>query len=131
MTESEQNFAKEIIEFYGEDRFYHAAIWNSSHEIARKFFLDLNPTANWNVREKELGLNFVAGSIGRVNFNFNFHEELCRVVFAICKRHKEFGLKNKRPPNNIHARMIFSEKNKWTVSYFELMEEIDERRENN
>jgi hypothetical protein len=122
LTESEQQFAKEIIEYYGEDRFYHSAIWNSTRETARRFFIGLNPNGNWEAREKELGLHLVQKNI-EIETN-NLHYELCRIVFSICKRYKEFGLKSKNPPDNIHARIMFSEKNKWTALYAELMEEI-------
>lgn len=121
MDESTEQFAREIIKHFGEDRFYHSALWNGSREVAKKFFIALNSEANWDAKERELGLDRVSAK--QISTEENMHVELCRIVFSICSRHKELGIKNKKPPHNIHARMVFSEKNKWVESYFKIMED--------
>lgn len=117
MTEEDLNFAKEIIKRYGEDRFYHAAV--SAGCDLLNLFQSLAPKFNWIEKARQLKI----GAVGSSSVHHeNDRETLCHILCVLVKSHKQFAIKTKQPPANLHARMLLGESNKWVQEYISDLE---------
>lgn len=136
-----KDFANEIINHFGEDRFYHSCIQTSSLKETKKIFYWLNgPNADFEAKSQQLMLYLFKKqedlkeewnksyfpSLCPLNLNFTMTEEearvhMCRILFGICER-KSFGLRIKDVPASLQVRMILGEKNEWVESYARLMQ---------
>ena len=112
MTEEDLNFAQEIIKRYGEDRFYHAAVLAGCDIL--KLFHSIDPEGNWLEKSRELKIEAIGSYFVQ---HKNHREILCHILLVLVKSHKQFAIKTKQPPMNLHARMILGEPNQWVKEY--------------
>lgn len=122
-------FARELIQHFGNDRFYHCYLRNDGSVIdAIRIYNLLGPSEMqpWQVVEffKSIGIMVEAGNVLRSpekNIDWN---DMCRVAFGFCKFWKELGRRSYELPDHIHARMILGEKNAWTEKYAATLEDL-------
>jgi hypothetical protein len=127
-----KEFAKEVISFYGEDRFYHSSLQTGSFlQTKRVFHWLVGTQANFEEIVQKYKLHSL---IFEKPFPFasknslsqeQSRSEMCRIVFSLCNNYKKFGLKSKIPPSHIQARMVLGEKNEWVEKYAKLMQNED------
>lgn len=129
MTEDDRQFAKELIEFLGEERFYHSCKRTSSPVVTMTLHNELNKCT---VEQSETSLRKIGIQIhqpAHVGYTFlpciyETHQHLCRIAFGFCRFWKEFGRKTHTLPDHIHARMTLGENNEWTKQYVELLQKF-------
>lgn len=125
-------FARELIQHFGADRFYHCYTRTGGMPGAVHVYAMLSPPElpSWKCVEffKSIGMqiddrlaSMVLRHPGKIDW-----EEMCMVAYGFCKSWKEFGLKTNRLPDHLHARMILGGKNKWTEQYARMLEDFKE-----
>lgn len=132
--EDNKEFAQEIIKEYGEDRFYHASIKSGNFLKTNMLFNSLNGTdANFDKKCRELGLHLVKPKeeikyhgigipfVSSMKDPQEVHFHLCKIAYELMANYKQFGLRNNKLPPNLHARLLFGEKNEWVEKYATLM----------
>jgi hypothetical protein len=125
-------FAKELTQHFGNDRFYHCYLRNDGSIIdAICIYALLGPSEMqpWQVVEffKSIGImveETLAGKILRSPEKTIDWNDMCRVAFGFCKFWKELGRRSHELPDHIHARMILGEKNAWTEKYAATLEDL-------
>lgn len=138
MSDLNKDFAEEIIKEYGEDRFYHASIKSDNFLNTNRLFLFLNgKDANFDKKSRELNLHLVKPKeeikyygigtpfVAPMSDDQKIHEHLCKITYELMANYKQFALKSNKLPPNLHARMIFGEKNEWVEKYSKLILDND------
>ena len=138
MTEDDRQFAKELIEFLGEERFYHSCKRTSSPNQTLLLHNELNKCTpeQSEASLRAMGINhwIISNTPSPAGYTPNFgagyttlptienpYHNLCRIAFGFCRFWKEFGRKTHTLPDHIHARMVLGENNEWTKKYVELL----------
>jgi len=124
MTESEKNFALEVIKKYGEDRFYHSCLRTSDHFTTAKIYKEINEDATKNQISQflnMLGINLVEKT-NQWNNDETGTEAICRIIYGLFKYKKQFAIKASRLPDALHNRMVLTNKNEWIKKYIELIQ---------
>jgi hypothetical protein len=128
MTDDDRQFAKELIEFLGEERFYHCCKRTSSPMNTLRLHNELNKCT---VEQSETSLRAIGITMNLPHAGFTFqsgiedtYHNLCRIAFGFCRFWKEFGRKTHTLPDHIHARMVLGENNEWTKQYVELLQKF-------
>lgn len=148
MTEDNLNFCQELIKQYGIDRFYHCAHRMLGEKtILIYYFLNQENFSKNNCIDflKSLSLydflkldnviqcvesyqNKEKDPIGLLRYGYVEHNtpdrsDICSIACAFSLYYKEFGLRSHKLPDHLHARMIFSENNKWVLNYINNLKE--------
>jgi hypothetical protein len=125
MDDDSAEFAKQLLNLVGEDRFYHALLrWGRPRE-AKLIHLAFGGTQDdWVRKCHELRLVAIGEDIMsfpvRPGFNEGeAHEVLCRVAYTLSLHHKEYAGRSPVLPAAIHARMLLDRQNEWTNKYAE------------
>ena len=123
-------FAKELAQHFGNDRFYHCYLRNDGRIIdAICIYILLGPSEMrpWQVVEffKSIGIMVEEMLVKNVpEEKIIDWSDMCRVAFGFCKFWKVLGRRSHELPDHIHARMILSEKNTWTEKYAAMLEDL-------
>lgn len=130
-------FAKELMQHFGEDRVYHCCRRTAGLHfaiLAVQIRLALEPTSE--PRQcveffRSIGIEINESLVSKVFRHPSQKEQIkwedmCMVAFGFCKFWKEFGRRTHNLPGHLHARMILGEKNEWTEKYVELLEDFKE-----
>jgi hypothetical protein len=140
--DTNKDFAKELIERYGEDRFYHSCsrtkseekvFWGNLAKRTLSVYLYLNTNTDKETCDnffRSLGLKDCVWPtfIDKIPISIKSfpkiepRKEMCRIAYGLSFYFKEFGLKTYKLPMHIHARMILGEKNEWVESYLKIIE---------
>ena len=128
MTDDDAQFAKELIEFLGEERFYHCCKRTSSAMNTLKLHNQINKCS---VEQSEASLRSIGIAMNLPHAGYTFHSgiedmyhNLCRIACGFCRFWKEFGRKKHTLPDHIHARMVLGENNEWVKQYVELLQKF-------
>jgi hypothetical protein len=128
MQGMEEDFARDLIRRFGEDRFYHALLrWGCPRE-AKLIHLALGGTeAEWirkcdSLRLKAIGEDIMSFPVRPDLIEGESWVILCRTACTISKHHKQFALKSSTLPSSIHAGMFLGPQNEWTRKYAEEIE---------
>jgi hypothetical protein len=133
MTNDGTEFARELVQEFGNDRFYHCYLRNDGTIIdAICIYALLGPSEikPWQVVEffKSIGITveemLVENILRRPPEKIIDWSDMCRVAFGFCKFWKELGRRKYELPDHIHARMILGEKNEWTEKYAATLEDL-------
>ena len=125
-------FARELAQHFGKDRFYHCYLRNDGSIIdAICIYALLSPSEMqpWQVVEffKSIGIiveeTLARNVLRRLEKTIDW-DDMCRVAFGFCKFWKELGRRSHELPDQIHTRMILCEKNAWTEKYAATLEEL-------
>jgi len=136
MSDTNIDFAEDLIKSFGEDRFYHCC-----HRMSgRKQTVFLYHKLNKNIEVEKclqffnnIGLN-ADGNIHSIivlcnNLNFtdivDMREEMCKIAYGFSRFWKEYGLRRHVLPDHIHVRMLLAEKNEWVENYITWLKEME------
>ena len=124
MTEEEKKFALEVIDEYGEDRFYHACLRTSDHLTTARIYKEINEQAS-GIQISQF-LNSLGIDIADPSTNFyppekTGTEAICRIIYALFKYKKEFAIRTNKLPDTLHNRMVLAINNEWVKKYIELI----------
>jgi hypothetical protein len=132
----ETEFAKELMQHFGEDRFYHCCLRVDKTEgvaLAVHLRSMLGPLEDEPAQcvkfFSSIGINVdrtLVSKIFRHPAEIKW-EDMCMIAFGFCKFWKEFGRKTHKLPAHLHARMILGAKNEWVEKYVELLEDLNEQ----
>jgi hypothetical protein len=129
-------FARDLIQHFGNDRFYHCYLRNDGSIIDAVCIYTLLGPADmqpWQSVDffKSIGIMVEETLATNILRGCNIEREktidwidMCRVAFGFCKFWKELGRRTHRLPDHIHVRMILGEKNEWTEKYAAVLEDL-------
>lgn len=134
IDEENKTFAEELMKKYGEDRFYHSCHRTSGNIQTSLVYMALNENhENINAFFNSIGLPACGGNSSTLASIMEPLLEprtnMCRIAFGFCRYWKEFGLKTHKLPFNLHARMVFGDKNEWVENYIKLLDKFPDWQE--
>lgn len=123
MEEMEKDFAKKMIDVYGEERFYHCYKRTGSGGLSvLKLHMDLNDCDRSTSYHYLRTIGIDAYARPAASLEETHREVVCRIAYGFVKFYKEMGRKKHELPAELNVRMIFGENNNWVSKYVKLLD---------